>query len=359
MQVLALNSSPRTDKESCTFFMLNALVEGMREAGADVEVINLRSKKINHCIGCFSRWTKTPGQCVHKDDMTQEIFPKWQACDMAVYASPLYYHTVNAMMSKFMERTLPAIYPFFEKDENGNTFHPIRYRIPPLVLLSVCGFPEASEFNAMLEFFERTQHQNITPLGAICRAGASLLTVPALKNKASDVLQATRQAGQELIKEKKISPETLARISQPIGSPESFRKMGNLFWKTCIAERVTPKEFDEKKMVPRPTNLEEFLFVFPFGLNAGAVTDSKVYLQFHFSGEVNDACHFIIAKGKVEACPGVCEKPDLTIETPFSVWMDIMTRKSDGAKMLMEGKYQVRGDASLMLTLFQTGNQHV
>lgn len=44
-KVLALNSSPRSDAESYTFMMLDQLVEGMREAGADVEVVNLRKKK--------------------------------------------------------------------------------------------------------------------------------------------------------------------------------------------------------------------------------------------------------------------------------------------------------------------------
>ena len=61
MKVLALNSGPRSDAESYTILMLNHLVEGMRKAGADVEVIHLREKKIRNCIGCFTCWTKTPG----------------------------------------------------------------------------------------------------------------------------------------------------------------------------------------------------------------------------------------------------------------------------------------------------------
>jgi len=46
MKVLALNSSPRTGGQSKTELMLNHLVKGMREAGAEVEVVNLRKKKI-------------------------------------------------------------------------------------------------------------------------------------------------------------------------------------------------------------------------------------------------------------------------------------------------------------------------
>ena len=122
MRILALNSSPRTGSQSKTEIMLNYLVEGMSDAGAKVEVVNLRDKKIRNCIGCFTCWTKTPGKCMHKDDMTTELFPKWLDADLVVYATPLYYHTMNGTMSTFRERTLPAAQPFFEQDDDGKTF---------------------------------------------------------------------------------------------------------------------------------------------------------------------------------------------------------------------------------------------
>ena len=354
MKVLALNSGPRSGGDSYTTMMLKPLVEGMSEAGADVEVVNLREKSIRNCIGCFTCWTKTPGKCVHKDDMTNELFPKWLASDLVVYATPLYFHTINAAMSAFWERTLPAALPFFEQSDGGKTFHPLRTKVPARVLLLVCGFPEASEFDALLEFLIRTRHKDSNAVAAICRAGASLLTSPFLQDKANDVLDATTQAGRELVKLMKITPETMARITQPLGDVQSFAKMGNIYWKTCIAEGVTPKEFKDKNMVPRPDSLESFMFLCPFGLNAKAVGDRKVILQFKFSGEVDDSCYFTLEKGNVSAKPGTCEKPDLTIDTPFHVWMDIMTRKADGGKMFMEQKYKVQGDLSLMMQLFRS-----
>ena len=41
MKVLALNSSPRGGGQSKTEIMLKSLVEGMVEAGAEVEVVDL------------------------------------------------------------------------------------------------------------------------------------------------------------------------------------------------------------------------------------------------------------------------------------------------------------------------------
>lgn len=46
MKVLALNSSVRTGGQSKTELMLSHLVKGMHEAGADVDVVNLREKNI-------------------------------------------------------------------------------------------------------------------------------------------------------------------------------------------------------------------------------------------------------------------------------------------------------------------------
>jgi alkyl sulfatase BDS1-like metallo-beta-lactamase superfamily hydrolase len=131
--------------------------------------------------------------------------------------------------------------------------------------------------------------------------------------------------------------------------------MTNLFWKTCIAEGVTPKEFEKKKMVPRPDSLETFMRFCPFGLKSEAAGDKTVILQFKFSGDVEDSCYFTIEKGNIVAEKGTWESPDLTIETPFDVWMDIMTRKADGQQMFMEQKYKVNGDISLMIQLFQKG----
>ncbi len=112
MKALALNSSPRGGGQSKTEIMLTALVKGMRDAGAEVEVINLREKTVKYCSGCYSCWTKTPGVCIHKDDMTKELFPKFLESDLAILATPLYHFTVNANMKAFIERTLPILQPF-------------------------------------------------------------------------------------------------------------------------------------------------------------------------------------------------------------------------------------------------------
>jgi multimeric flavodoxin WrbA len=152
MKVLALNSSQRQDGESRTELMLKHLVKGMREAGAELEVVNLRDKKINYCIGCFSCDTITPGKCIIQDDMSRELYPKWLASDLCIYATPLFHWTLNAPMKAFIERTWPVMQPFFVKSADGRWVHPMRQESPKAVVLSVAGFAENWIFESLSNY---------------------------------------------------------------------------------------------------------------------------------------------------------------------------------------------------------------
>ncbi len=353
MKVLALNSSPRTGGESKTEAMLNHLVRGMREGGADVEVVELRKKNIKHCIGCFTCWTKTPGECIHKDDMSTELFPKWREADLVVYATPLYHFTVNARMKVFIERTLPLLQPFFDQ-KDGQSFHPWRKEPPRCVFLSVAGFPDKAVFDQISSWVKFIYGKRGKLVAEIYRPAAEILSQPQFKDKADEILESTRQAGIELAQSAAISPQTLARVTQDIfEDKEIFYRMGNLMWKTCIAEGITPREFTEKGLIPRPDSLETFMFIMPMGFNPSAAGDLQAVLQFHFSGSVTGSCYFEIRQGGLKALPGRAAKADLTIESPFDVWMDIVTRKSDGQMAFMERKFSVTGDFSLLLKMNQ------
>ena len=168
-------------------------------------------------------------------------------------------------------------------------------------------------------------------------------------------MNATIQAGRELVESMEISPGTMNRITQPFADPDFFANMANIMWKTCIAEGVTPKELSEKKIIPRPDSMKTFLLSFPLGVNANALGGRKAVLQFTFSGEIQGSCYFTIENGAVDARVGVADNPDLTIDTPFGVWMDIITGKKDGRQMLMDHKYKMYGDISLMMQLAQKG----
>jgi len=351
MKVLALNSSPRGTGQSKTHLMLTALVEGMQDAGAEVEVIELRRKTIKNCIGCYTCWTKTLGECLHKDDMTDELFPKWLASDMAVYATPLYNYGMNATLKAFIERTLPSMEPFFEV-QNDRMYHPLRVKVPGIVLLSVAGMPDDGHFSALsnhMNYLTATPGRRL--ITEIYRTAAETLTHPGLGDKRREILDATAEAGRELVRSQQVSPATMDKVVQPLQGPQPFAHLANAFWQTCINEGVTPKEFGKKNLRPRPDSLEAFMLMMPIGFNPEGVKDLKAILQFEFNGEVEGTCHFAIADNAIRAKAGRAEKPDLTIISPFEVWMDITTGKADGAQMLMEGKYTAEGDMDLLLNM--------
>ncbi|MGC8603015.1 MAG: flavodoxin family protein [Desulfomonilaceae bacterium] len=244
MRILALNSSPRGNGISKTGLLLDALAKGMREAGADVEIVQLRKKSVKNCIGCYTCWTKTPGVCVHEDDMTKELFPKWLESDIVVYATPLYHYTVNARMKVFIERTLPALEPFMNRVD-GRTHHPVRQKPPKAVVLSVAGFPELSVFSYLSSYVNMIFAKGL--LAEIYRPAAESLTIPQFQEKARVILDATTQAGRELTQSTKISKETIDKITVPIIEDfDSFATMANSFWKTCIQEGLTPSELQKK-----------------------------------------------------------------------------------------------------------------
>jgi multimeric flavodoxin WrbA/putative sterol carrier protein len=357
MKVLALNSSARTEGQSKTELMLSHLVEGMREAGAEVEIVNLRDKKIKVCVGCFTCWTKTPGQCVHQDDMTEELFSKWLAADVCVYATPLFHHTVNAAMKIFIERTLPIYEPFLLESED-RWVHPLRHKHPAVVVLSVAGFPAMSAFNGLTHYVNFLfGEEKGRLLAEIYRPGAEYM-IHADK-KRNDILDATKSAGNELVKFRKVSPETLARIEQPFSNNlTDFAEMANCMWRTCIAEGITRKEFEKKDIIPRPDSLKTFMLLLAEGFNPEGAKDTRAVLQYDFSGQVEGSCHFIIANGTINAEIGPAEKPDLIIKTPFDIWVDITTGKADGGQMFMEEKYKAEGDMDLLLNMSKLFGQN-
>ncbi len=349
MKVIALNSSARGEGTSKTRLMLDALVKGMREAGAEVETIHLRDKKVKNCIGCFTCWTKTPGVCVQKDDMTNEIFPKWLEADICVYATPLYHYTVNAEMKAFIERTLPVVEPFmYRKDDR--THHPLRRNPPKAVVLSVAGFPEPSVFDQLTSYANFLFGKSL--LAEIYRPAAESMTQPQVADTMNDILDATAQAGRELVQSRKVSDATLGRITQPIGGDyDSHARMANAFWKTCMSEGASPREFGEKGLIPRPDSIDTFLMIMSAGFNPQSAAGTTAVLQFNFSGEVEGSCHVSIENGKIVTKEGPATKPDLVVESPFEIWMDILTGKADGQAMFMQQKYKTVGDLTLLLRM--------
>lgn len=345
MKVLALNSSARTGGQSKTELLLTPFVKGMRDAGAEVEVVNLKQKKINYCIGCYSCWTKTPGICVQKDDMTTELFPKFIKSDIVVYATPLFHYQVNAQMKAFIERTLPVLMPYLQR-KGDVTVHPLRHKHPAVVFISVAGFPDVSVFDALSFWANKAFGKSGALLAEIYRPAAESITEA---GRRSDILAAMEQAGAEIVKNRSVSKKTMDRIMQPLGSPDLFAAMGNLAWQTMIDRKVTPREASGQDIHMRPDSIEMLMAMLSFAFNPQKASGKTGTLQFNLSGEHPGDCYFTISDGNITASQGKAEKATCVVDAPFEVWADIIEGKVEGAKMAMEGKFKVQGDVPLMM----------
>ncbi|ABN56093.1 MULTISPECIES: flavodoxin family protein [Methanoculleus] len=99
VNVLGISGSPR--RHGNTETLLDAVLEGAREAGAEVEKIVLRPLEYASCQGC--NVCHRTGVCVLKDDLT-EVFEKIENADVIVLASPIYSMGITAEAKGLIDR---------------------------------------------------------------------------------------------------------------------------------------------------------------------------------------------------------------------------------------------------------------
>ena len=228
MKVLAFNSSPRMDKGN-TALILNPFLEGMREAGAGVELFYTKKLKINPCQGEFNCWLKTPGKCWQKDDMDM-LRPKLGEADVWVIATPLYVDGMTGPMKNLIDRIIPLVQPFFELRDD-HIRHPARggTKRGKTVLVSNCGFWEMDNFDALLVHMKAMcKNMDREFAGALLRPqGPALRPMMEIGGLVEDVVEAAREAGRQLVRDGKISTETLNTVSRELMSREDYIQVAN------------------------------------------------------------------------------------------------------------------------------------
>lgn len=100
---IAINGSPR--KNGNTAQLLKSAVDGAKDAGAQVELVNLYSLNFKGCTSCFycKLKSKKHGTCAMKDDLTP-VLEKIKTADAAIFGSPIYFMNMSAGMIAFFER---------------------------------------------------------------------------------------------------------------------------------------------------------------------------------------------------------------------------------------------------------------
>jgi multimeric flavodoxin WrbA len=101
-KILILSSTPR--KNGNSRILSQRFAEGAREAGHQVEMVELREKDLHPCNGCGA-CARTKA-CAQKDDMAP-ILDAMVTADTIVMATPVYFYTMCAQMKMAIDRTVP------------------------------------------------------------------------------------------------------------------------------------------------------------------------------------------------------------------------------------------------------------
>ena len=100
--ILVISASPRKGGNSDV--LCDEFIKGAQQAGHKVEKIFLRNFKVNYCTGCGV--CNSTHKCVQKDDMA-EIMDKMVNADVIVFATPVYFYTMDAQLKTLIDRTVP------------------------------------------------------------------------------------------------------------------------------------------------------------------------------------------------------------------------------------------------------------
>lgn len=99
--ILILNGSPRA--KGNTKALIEAFEKGAAGAGHRVERFDLQKMNIHGCLGCCGGGKDPASPCVQKDDM-EKIYPAYQAADIVVLASPMYYWNITGQLKCAFDR---------------------------------------------------------------------------------------------------------------------------------------------------------------------------------------------------------------------------------------------------------------
>ena len=101
--VIIISSTPRVGGNSET--LANEFARGAKDAGHNVEVVNLRDFNLNYCIGCYS--CHKTGKCFRNDGMN-ELAEKLLNANVIVLATPVYFYSMSGQLKVFIDRLVPV-----------------------------------------------------------------------------------------------------------------------------------------------------------------------------------------------------------------------------------------------------------
>ena len=231
IHVVAVNGSPSGEKGN-TATLLGAFLDGVKEAGASVELLYTTKLALTPCGGDLSCWYKDPGKCVIQDDM-QTLYPRLREAEILVLATPVYI-PLPGKFQIFLNRLCPLVAPELVTVE-GRTrgrFHE-GVKIKQVVLVATGGWWELGNFDTVVRIAEElAKDASVEFTGAILRPHAFLMEEKL--EKKDEILNAAKTAGVQLVEDDTFSPGVLQTICQPLIDQEELLKRYNAYYEQVV-----------------------------------------------------------------------------------------------------------------------------
>ena len=133
-KVIILNGSPR--KNWNTYKMCESFANGVRESGAQAEIINLYDVDFKGCRSCFAcklKGGKSFGKCAYPDGLAP-ILENISQADGVVLASPIYFGDITGVARSLIER---LFFPFFEYKDGYPSIAPKKLKTAVIYTMNV------------------------------------------------------------------------------------------------------------------------------------------------------------------------------------------------------------------------------
>ena len=146
MKIVGFIGSPR--KKGNTTTIVNEVLRGAQEAGAETKVFNLNQLSIRGCQACYK--CQTPeGKCVQKDDMAP-LYDEIYSADAVVIGSPIYMVQVTGQTKIFIDRLFALLY--LKDGKPGNFRNKLKGKKTVTVFSQ--GQPDISQFSSSFDLTE-------------------------------------------------------------------------------------------------------------------------------------------------------------------------------------------------------------
>lgn len=144
MKIIGFTGSPR--KQGNTAWIVDTILEGAKEQGAETQSFYFNDLDLNPCLGCLCcHKGDGDGGCIINDEM-RKIYAAIDDSDAIVFGSPIYMGQMSAQAKIFTDRLFAQISPRFSPHYKEKAVK------KKLVLVFSQGNPDSALFQVYIDY---------------------------------------------------------------------------------------------------------------------------------------------------------------------------------------------------------------